>query len=256
MKRLIKPKGLRQGKGDNFEVLVFVLLIAYRKFFSISALFRICPHLFRFFPLEVYWVFHARLGMKNTYILGMAAILAVGMFAAAGLSFASEANLTDPDGNPTVEAWKIDAMNAVSNNSFDAWKTAMISGLTLDRFNTLVQKHSQKADKEAKVKAVQDALVAGDYEAWKTAVSALGSRYNVTQMVTQDEFKTLVQIYKAKESGNFSEARSLMEQSGLHLVPGMELGMGYGKMQGGRHGGHGGPGCGQDVGMGFGREFD
>jgi len=200
-------------------------------------------------------VFHPKQGMKNTYILGIAAILTVGIFAAAGLSFASDANWAGPDGNHTAEAWQMDAMNAVSNNSFDAWKAAMISGLTVERFNSFVQKHSQKADKEAKIKAVQTALVAGDYEAWKTAVSALGSRYNVTDMVTADEFNTIVQIYKAKESGNFSEARSLMEESGLNMIPGMELGMGYGSMPGGRHGGQG-PGRGHDFGMGFGRDFD
>ncbi len=188
--------------------------------------------------------------MKNAYILGIAALFVIGI-AATGILFAEDANLTGTEGNHTVEQWQTDAMNAISNNSFDAWKTAMISGLTLDRFNSLVQRHTAKVDREAKVKAVQTALEAGDYEAWKTAVSALGSKYNVTSMVTQDEFNTIVQIYKAKESGNFSEARSLMEESGLNMIPGMELGMGYGSMQGGRHGG-----CGHDFGMGFGRDFD
>jgi hypothetical protein len=186
--------------------------------------------------------------MKNTYILGIAAILVVGL-AAMGILFASEANWTNPEGNHTAQQWRLDARSAVSNNSFDAWKAAIISGLTVERFNSLVQRHGQKADKETKVKAVQTALDAGDYEAWKAAVSALGSKNNVTQMVTQDEFNTIVQIYKAKESGNFSEARHLMEESGLHMIPGMELGMGYGPMRGGRHSGHG-------YGLDLGRDFE
>lgn len=185
--------------------------------------------------------------MKNTYILGIMAVLAVGILAA-GMAFASSEGNTTATGNHTIPQWKIDALNAITNNSFDSWKAAMISGLTLDRFNSLVQRHSLKVDREAKVQAVQSALAAGDYNAWKTAVAALGSKNNVTQMVTQDEFNTLVQIYKAKESGNFTEARTLMEQSGLHLIPGMEMGMGYGTMMGGRHGGHG---CYMGLGMGF-----
>jgi len=187
--------------------------------------------------------------MKNTYILTVAAILAIGVFAAAGLSFASEANWTNPEGNHTIEQWRLDARSAVANNSFDSWKVAIISGLTVERFNSLVQKHNSKSNKEANVKAVQTALDAGDYEAWKTAVAALGSKNNVTNMVTQDEFNTIVQIYKAKESGNFTQARSLMEESGLNMIPGMDLGMGYGAMRGGMRGDHG-------CGMGLGREFD
>lgn len=189
--------------------------------------------------------------MKSTYILGIVAIMAVGMLAATGVLFADNStNLTATaqTGNHTVEQWKVDAMNAIGNNSFDIWKAAMISGLTVDRFNSLVQKYNQKSDREAKVQAVQSALAAGDYDAWKTAVSALGSKNNVTSMVTQDEFNTLVQIYKAKESGNFTEARTLMQQSGLHLIPGMEIGMGYGPMMNGRHGGHG---FNNGLGMGF-----
>ncbi|MCX6708970.1 MAG: hypothetical protein NTW67_04985 [Candidatus Woesearchaeota archaeon] len=191
--------------------------------------------------------------MKNAYILGIGALMTVGIFAAMGILFANEAvNSTDQSQqnwsashmrhppmdrglNRTLEDWQVQAMNAVSNNSFDAWKSAMIGGLTVERFNSLVQRHQSKSDQNAKVQAVQTALVAGDYEAWKNAVSALGSKNNVTSMVTQDEFNTIVQIYKAKESGNFSQARSLMEESGLNMIPGMECGMGYGHgMRGGR----------------------
>jgi hypothetical protein len=190
--------------------------------------------------------------MKNTQLVGIAAILVVGL-AATGILFADRPDWAgDCQGNCTEQQWKTDAMDAVSNNSFDAWKTAMISGLTVERFNSLVQKHLQRNQRKENTEAVQSALEAEDYAAWKAAVSALGGRYNVTEMVTEEEFGTLVEIYKAKESGNFSEARSLMEESGLNMIPGMELGMGYGQMKGGRNGGHNVHGCG----MGLGREFD
>lgn len=188
--------------------------------------------------------------MKGTSVFGTMVLVAFGVLAVMGLSVAAE-NI----GNTEDSAWREDVMQAIEDNDFDAWQAAMIGGLTTERFASLVERHQtrteKRAEQEQRMESINAALEAGNYDAWIDAVSELGGPEDISEMVTEDEFETLVEIYTARQDGDFDTARALMEESGLHMIPGMELGMGEGFGMRGMKRDHT---CGFGMGLDFGME--
>lgn len=186
--------------------------------------------------------------MEKKYVLGILILLVAGAVFVAGVSMAEEVSTNTSD-----SGWRAQAIQAIENNSFEAWKAAMISGLTVERFNGIVQRHQarseSKAGMDSKREAVEKALEAGDYKAWKAAVDSFGKGRNISEMVSEEEFSTLVGIYKARESGDFETARSLMEESGLNMIPG--IGVGFGMVGGRGHRLGRGHGCNMGLGLGI-----
>ena len=64
--------------------------------------------------------------------------------------------------------------------------------------------------------AVEEALDAGDYDAW---VELMDGRGRVTSVVTEDNFDTFVEMHEAMEDGYIEVAQELREDLGLGLKP-------------------------------------
>jgi hypothetical protein len=119
--------------------------------------------------------------------------------------------------------------NAIKANDYNAWKEAMSAQLTEDNFNKLVQRyqtmsqrHENMSEKQGTMFSGRQALSAemiqaikdGDYDAWKTA--AVNSKSPLVSKITnEDEFKILVQLYQAKQDGNYTKVKELSQQLGL-----------------------------------------
>lgn len=118
--------------------------------------------------------------------------------------------------------------NAIKANDYNAWKEAMSAQLTEGNFNRLVQRyqtmsrrHENMSEKQGTMFARQalnaemiQAIKDGNYDAWKTAIVNSKSPL-VSKITSEDEFKILVQLYQAKQEGNYTKVRELSEQLGL-----------------------------------------
>jgi len=116
--------------------------------------------------------------------------------------------------------------NAIKANDYNAWQTAMSAQITQDNFNKLEQKYqtmSQKhgimteksfSDRKALNAGMIQALKDKNYDAWKTAVVDATSPL-ATKITTQDQFNVLVQLFQAKQEGNYTQVKELSQQLGL-----------------------------------------
>jgi anti-sigma28 factor (negative regulator of flagellin synthesis) len=175
---------------------------------------------------------------KGTTVLGIAALAAILAVVAAGISVAAQ-NAENEDGS----RWQKNKMQAIDDSEFGAWKAAMISGLTAERFASLAEKRQSrgmgKLEAREKMDTIRSAIENGNYEAWVAAVSEVGGKAGLAEMVTKEEFYILSEVYNAKKEGNFDRARALMDEHGLNMIPGMGLGMGDGFGMRGEKRGHG-----------------
>ena len=72
-----------------------------------------------------------------------------------------------------------------------------------ERFNKIVEHRATKT-------AIDEAIDTGDYDAWIAAISELPHGEDMAEIVTEDEFPTLIQIHNLRE-----EARELSQEIGL-----------------------------------------
>ncbi|HAU08018.1 MAG: hypothetical protein A2568_01765 [Candidatus Yanofskybacteria bacterium RIFOXYD1_FULL_44_17] len=84
--------------------------------------------------------------------------------------------------------------------------------------------------------AMQKALAASDYEAWK---ALMGDKGRVTEVITKDNFAKFVEAYKLAEQGKYAEAEAIRKELKLGVGIGRKAGMGFGR--------------GMGEGLGFGR---
>ncbi|MEN9308010.1 MAG: hypothetical protein RL173_1942 [Fibrobacterota bacterium] len=111
---------------------------------------------------------------------------------------------------------------------------------------------------------MEQAIEAGNYDAWKAESDAWGSKGQASQKVTRENFGTLVKLHEAVKAGRTDEATALRQELGMSQGKGgmhqgkngmagckgkcakqgngMGQGQGKGKGQGGK-GGMGGQGC-------------
>lgn len=131
---------------------------------------------------------------------------------------------------------------AIEAEDYDAFISAInenrAEGMTLEKFNEIVERHNTH-------EAIEDAIENNDYEAWIEAVSSLPHAPDIADVITEEDFSTLIELHEAKQSGNFEEAKELAEELGLQR--GQMRGMmhdrgfkkGFGDMNKEGHGGRG-----------------
>lgn len=161
--------------------------------------------------------------MKKVTKFGIVALLLVSLvasaFAFSGKGFGNEV-----------------AREALEAGDYATWKEAMTAGLTEDRFNQLRERHTQMAEKRVAMQEtrekVQQALEAGDYNAWKEAIGDSPRGAKSTEVITEDNFETFVEMHNAMQSGDFETAKQLAEELGLK---------GFGKFGIGHRKGNSGP---------------
>ncbi|MBP9749917.1 MAG: hypothetical protein KBD21_04255 [Candidatus Pacebacteria bacterium] len=86
--------------------------------------------------------------------------------------------------------------------------------------------------------AMEEAMKAGDYDAWK---ELHGNRGRISQVVTEENFDTFVAMHEAMEAGDTAKAQELRTELGLGVrsQDGMGNRGGMGRGQGGMHHGMG-----------------
>jgi len=117
--------------------------------------------------------------------------------------------------------------NAIKANDFNAWQAAMSAQLTQDNFNKLVKRYQTMSKKHGNASENQgisgrqalsadmiQALRDGNYDEWKTAVANSNSPL-VSKITNADQFNILVQLYQAKQDGNYTKVKDLSQQLGL-----------------------------------------
>lgn len=104
-------------------------------------------------------------------------------------------------------------VNAIKAKDYNAWKEAMSAQLTEENFNKLVERYENVSERQAQREAMEKAVQQGDYEAWKKAAE---NSPIISKIQNEEDFKTLVQLYQAKQEGNYTKVRELSKQLGLH----------------------------------------
>lgn len=171
--------------------------------------------------------------MNRKNALGLLAIVAVAASIGSAAAYGGFFGFDPGNGNEIIDAIKA--------KDFNAWKEAITARLTEENFNKLVERHEKMSQRhgnmseklgarypgigalnEDMIKAVKD----GDYEAWKTAAVNANSPL-LSKITTEDQFKILVQLYQAKQDGNYELAKELGQQLGLPVGIGRHRMHGY-----------------------------
>ena len=99
------------------------------------------------------------------------------------------------------------------------------------QFSSSEERQQFQEDMQTYHDAVEAAVEAGDYSAWKDAMADRPQPPRMEDVVTEDNWDTFVAMHQAMEDGDYETAQSLRE----------ELGLGNGRMGGGFGGprGHG-----------------
>ena len=126
--------------------------------------------------------------MKRTtaYLFGLmiaGVLLSVGVASAFGAGFASE------EQSSAIK-------QAVEQNDFEAWKTAVEETLTQENFNKLVERNKEMTERKELQDAVKQAIANGDYNAYKQAFENLKGSI---QVMNEDDFNTMVERYNSGE---------------------------------------------------------
>ncbi len=171
--------------------------------------------------------------MNRKKAFGLLAIMVVVASIGSVAAFGGKFSVIDPQGRDEI-------LNAIKANDYNAWKEAISSQLTEENFNKTVQEYkamSQRHGNMSEKKGTQfsgrqslnaemiQAIKNGNYNAWKTAVVNSTSPL-VSKITTEDQFKILVQLYQAKQDGNYTKVKELSQQLGLpagngrHKMPG------------------------------------
>jgi hypothetical protein len=171
--------------------------------------------------------------MNRKKLYGLLAITIVVASIGSVAAFGGKITGMDPQSRDNIT-------NAIKANDFGAWQAAITAQLTqanfdklVQRYQTMSQRHGNMSEQRGKMFPGGQALNAdmiqavknGNYEAWKTA--AVNSKSPLVSNITnEDQFKILVQLYQAKQDGNYTKINELSQQLGL------PIGNGKNKMSG------------------------
>jgi len=160
--------------------------------------------------------------MNRKNVLGFLAILVVVASIGSVAAFGGKFSVIDPQIRDKI-------LNAIKANDYNAWKDALSSQLTEENFNKTVQRYQAISKKHGNPSEMRgsmffgnqalnaemiQALKDGNYNAWKTAVVNSKSPL-VSKITNEDQFKILVQLYQAKQDGNYTKVKELSQQLGL-----------------------------------------
>jgi len=124
--------------------------------------------------------------MKKT-IIYLLALMTIGLIACAGLATAFGLGFVNEEQKSTIK-------QAIEDNNFEAWKSAIIETLTQENFDKLVERHKVISERMKLQNAVRQSIEAGDYDAYKEAVENLSS-----YILSEEQFNAMVQHYNTTE---------------------------------------------------------
>ncbi|MBN1156849.1 hypothetical protein JXA85_04480 [Candidatus Woesearchaeota archaeon] len=143
--------------------------------------------------------------MRKGVIVGIVALLLVGLVASA-FAFSGKGLGNDAP------------REALKNGDYGAWKNAIVSGLTEERFNQLRERESlseqNRVQMDERRMRIEESMEQG-YDAWKAAVANSPREMKMAEKITQENFDAFVQMHKALQSGDTETAKKLAEELGL-----------------------------------------
>ena len=98
-------------------------------------------------------------------------------------------------GYPMGSANRTAIDQAIASNDYAAWKDAIVSTLTQDNFNKIVQQYNSMAQMKQLRGAISSAVASGNYTAYKEAVGNFSS-----YEMSQDKFDALAARYNSTGS--------------------------------------------------------
>lgn len=197
----------------------------------------------------------------NSFLAGTVAIIAIG----GGITVASAYAFNGPENSnrgsgietATYEEWtervadnqrgNTDVLEKITADNFDQFKEMMALQRAGDSEGADAIRSElglpTKAEMEAHREAVEGAIEAKDYNAWKEAIADSPRGKNMLEKIdSEEDFNKLVEAHEYKELGqeSFGKAREIMEELGFEKP---EKGQGQGMRDGqggiGRKGGFG-----------------
>lgn len=159
-------------------------------------------------------------------------------------------NLTDAQ-KAEMQA-KMDAVKAaITAGDYDAWVTAekainensfMLTKMTAEKFKTYAEQYkvreAERADRQAKIDAVNAALKANDYNAWVTAEKAANEDSPILDKINSTNFSKYVEMHNLQTQVQSIQKELGIERGGQGFGPGGD--MGGGRQGGGPRGDMGG----------------
>lgn len=100
---------------------------------------------------------------------------------------------------------------ALEANDYDAWKEAISSELTEERFNKMHDRYTKMQERRAEI----DAAIEEGYDAWYELVSETPRGEYLTQTITEENWETFVAMHEARQDGDFETAKALADELGL-----------------------------------------
>ena len=159
-----------------------------------------------------------------------------------------------------VSAWSPFARNndnlntAISDNDFNSWKSIQESFLTRENFDALrANQDNFRGRMDGRMggnEALRDAVEAGDYDAYALAVNNISPDAVV---MSEKDFNTLVELHKARTSGDVDTWSALKADLGDSFRGAMHSIMSLGNQKGFR--GHGMMGEGHEFPDGSGQGY-
>jgi nucleotide-binding universal stress UspA family protein len=167
--------------------------------------------------------------MRKAPIVGMAAMLLVGLVAAGAFAMPFGGNGWGRFGNEAVrEALEGGDYDAYLSAIDEGWRTYR-AGMTEGKFNEMFEHHQEMSEKRAQMQkkraAVEAAIEAGDYEAWVSAIEGSPGAERLAEVITEDNFGTFAEIHQARQDKDWEKAKELAEELGIE---GMHKGFGRG----------------------------
>ncbi|MBN2368175.1 hypothetical protein JXC34_04075 [Candidatus Woesearchaeota archaeon] len=168
--------------------------------------------------------------MKQKTIIALLALVVVGIVAAAGASAFGFGFGQDQEARDVIR-------DAIDNNDFDAWKSAVSTALTEENFNQLVEIHQNMGQNRAQFRKqgdeMRDAIEAGDYDAYLEALGNMDTLPPGLETLTEEDFDLLVQIHEARQDGDYETAEELSDELGFDCPMAGGFGRGPGMHAGG-----------------------
>ena len=149
----------------------------------------------------------------------------------------------NPEGNDAIR-------QAIEANDYNAWKDLKIAELTEEMFNAEVERYNEMkampekgrkwfragmgqktpediATTQENMKAIEDAITAGNYNAWKIAIESIEKPEKITEKITEETFARYVEMQNALKNGDLETAKTISEELGINAAG---MGMRRGRM--------------------------
>ena len=131
----------------------------------------------------------------KTAIFGILGLLIIGLVASTGVVSAN--GFGPRSENPEADEQMEEIIQAVEDNDFEAWKSAIEDSLTEENFEMLVERHENRVEHRDLRFATRDAVMDGDYDAYLEAVEDLGVSEDL--IMSEEDFNNLVEMRQNEE---------------------------------------------------------